>query len=69
MGRKTSCFFQSDRAGLRDVNAILEETVKEIPDNQYIPHPLRQQIEQHITNFHHSISVFIKNQIQPLLHH
>ncbi|EJF76141.1 hypothetical protein ME7_01130 [Bartonella birtlesii LL-WM9] len=57
---KPHVFFQSDRAGLRDVNAILEETVKEIPDNQYIPHPLRQQIEQHITNFHHSISVFIK---------
>ncbi len=56
---KTSpVFLQSDRAGLFDVNNIFEETVKEIPDNHPILHPLRQQIEEHIAHFYRSIRAF-----------
>ncbi|SQF97027.1 GH36-type glycosyl hydrolase domain-containing protein [Bartonella quintana] len=45
-------FLQSDRMGLCDVNAILEEIVKEIPDNQHIIRPLRQRIKEHIASFY-----------------
>ncbi|EJF98132.1 hypothetical protein MEI_00631 [Bartonella vinsonii subsp. arupensis Pm136co] len=53
-------FLQSDRAGLFDVNDILEETVKEIPDNHPILRPLRQKIEERIAHFHHSLSAFVE---------
>lgn len=59
---KPNIFLQTDRAGLSDVNTILEETVKEIPDNQPALRPLRQQIEERITHFHHSIRAFIEKQ-------
>ncbi|WCR55609.1 MAG: Cyclic beta-1 2-glucan synthase [Bartonella clarridgeiae] len=49
-------FLQSDLDSLFDVNNILEETLKEIPDNLNILYPLRQQIKEHIANFHHSVS-------------
>ncbi|AFR25829.1 GH36-type glycosyl hydrolase domain-containing protein [Bartonella quintana] len=45
-------FLQSDRMGLCDVNAVLEEIVKEIPDNQHIIRPLRQRIKEHIASFY-----------------
>ncbi|WP_406603992.1 GH36-type glycosyl hydrolase domain-containing protein [Bartonella gliris] len=53
-------FLQSDLAGLFDVNDILEETIKEIPDDQNILCPLRQQIEEHIANFYRAINALIK---------
>ncbi|WP_336278757.1 GH36-type glycosyl hydrolase domain-containing protein [Bartonella sp. CB175] len=52
-------FLQSDQEGLCDVNTILEETVKEIPDNQYIPRSLRQQIEEQIAYFHCTANVLL----------
>ncbi|WP_442879677.1 GH36-type glycosyl hydrolase domain-containing protein [Bartonella sp. CB189] len=52
-------FLQSDREGLCDVNAILAETVKEIPDNQHISHSLRQQIEEKIIYFHYTANIFL----------
>ncbi|MCZ2157728.1 protein ndvB [Bartonella sp. 220] len=57
---KPYVFFQSDRMGLWDVYAILEETVKEIPNNQSNAYSLRQRIEEHISNFHRSMCAFIE---------
>ncbi|VEJ44689.1 Uncharacterised protein [Bartonella vinsonii] len=61
-------FLQSDRAGLFDVNDILEETVKEIPSNHPILRPLRQQIEEHIDHFHRSICAFVEKSESPPFH-
>ncbi|MGF7157075.1 GH36-type glycosyl hydrolase domain-containing protein [Bartonella heixiaziensis] len=59
---ETPCLFlQSDLAGLFDVKDILEETLKEIPDDQNILRPSRQRIEERITKFHCAIKSLIKN--------
>ncbi|WP_375696404.1 GH36-type glycosyl hydrolase domain-containing protein [Bartonella sp. AP331QHHD] len=59
---KPHVFFQSDREGLSDVLAILEETVREIPDHQPSLRSLRQKIEENITRFHDSIFTFIEQE-------
>ncbi|WP_208438954.1 hypothetical protein, partial [Bartonella grahamii] len=51
-------FLQSDPAGLLDVSDILEETLKEIPDNQHFSCSLYQQIEERIVYFRHVVSTF-----------
>ncbi|WP_182480093.1 GH36-type glycosyl hydrolase domain-containing protein [Bartonella chomelii] len=51
-------FLQSDPAGLLDVSDILEETLKEIPDNQHFSCSLYQQIEEHIVYFRRVVSTF-----------
>ncbi|UNF43904.1 protein ndvB [Bartonella krasnovii] len=57
---KPHVFIQSDQEGLRDVYALLAETVKEIPNNQPTLHSLRQQIEEHITNFDHCMNTALE---------
>ncbi|WP_375650158.1 hypothetical protein, partial [Bartonella sp. MU70NMGDW] len=59
---KPHIFFQSNREGLSDVLAILEETVREIPDHQPSLHSLRQKIEGNITRFHDSVFTFIEQE-------
>ncbi len=59
---KPHLFFQSDREGLSDVLAILEETVKEIPDHQPNLRSLRQKIEENITRFHDSVFTFVEQE-------
>ncbi|EJF85072.1 GH36-type glycosyl hydrolase domain-containing protein [Candidatus Bartonella washoeensis] len=54
-------FLQSNLAGLFDVNDILKETIKEIPDDQNILRPLRKRIEERIANFHCTINTLIEN--------
>ncbi|WP_435521228.1 GH36-type glycosyl hydrolase domain-containing protein [Bartonella silvatica] len=49
-------FFQSDRAGLYDVHAILAEAINEIPDNEYSLRSLCQQID----HFYSSLNPFIE---------
>ncbi|WP_438752157.1 GH36-type glycosyl hydrolase domain-containing protein [Bartonella rochalimae] len=49
-------FLQSDLDGLLDISNILEEILKEIPDNLKFLHPFPQQIKEHIAHFHHSVS-------------
>ncbi|WP_425277562.1 GH36-type glycosyl hydrolase domain-containing protein [Bartonella florencae] len=66
--KKPHVFFQSDLAGLSDVHTVLEETIKEIPNNEHNLHPLRQKIEEHITNFHRSLSAFVAKQDTLLSH-
>ncbi|KEG15790.1 hypothetical protein H705_01220 [Bartonella bacilliformis Cond044] len=53
-----SIFTQSNLLGLLDVNDILEETLKEIPNNQDNLHSLRHQIEKRVIHFHASVSTF-----------
>ncbi|GAA5096929.1 glucoamylase family protein [Bartonella acomydis] len=65
---KPNIFLKSHREGFSDVHAILEETVKEIPDNKAILRPLRQQIEKRIAHFHFSSIAFIE-QSNTLLSH
>lgn len=57
---KPYVFLQNHREGLSDVHAILAEIFKEIPDNQPILRPLRQQIEECITNFDHCVNAFVE---------
>ncbi|WP_019223162.1 GH36-type glycosyl hydrolase domain-containing protein [Bartonella rattaustraliani] len=57
---KPDIFLKSDRKALSDVNTILEEVVKEIPDTEPILRSLRQQIEEHITHCQRSINAFIE---------
>ncbi|WP_375682587.1 MULTISPECIES: GH36-type glycosyl hydrolase domain-containing protein [unclassified Bartonella] len=59
---KPPLFFQSDREGLSDVLAILEETVREIPDHQPSLRSLRQKIEENITRFHDSVFTFLEQE-------
>ncbi|WP_375704740.1 hypothetical protein, partial [Bartonella sp. AD328YNZD] len=59
---KPHIFFQSDREGLSDVLAILEETVREIPDHKPSLRSLRQKIEENITRFHDSVFTFIEQE-------
>ncbi|WP_413154271.1 GH36-type glycosyl hydrolase domain-containing protein [Bartonella sp. cb54] len=61
-------FLQSNRVALCDVSAILEEVVKEIPDNQRILRPLHQQIKKHITYFHRTTNIFLKEKSDALTH-
>ncbi|WP_375705043.1 GH36-type glycosyl hydrolase domain-containing protein [Bartonella sp. AA86SXKL] len=59
---KPPLFFQSDREGLSDVLAILEETVREVPDHQPSLRSLRQKIEENITRFHDSVFTFLEQE-------
>ncbi|MDD9328854.1 MAG: hypothetical protein PV353_00180, partial [Bartonella sp.] len=49
-------FLQSNLDGLFDISNILEEILKEIPDNLKFLYPFHQQIKEHIAHFHNSVS-------------
>ncbi|WP_208435571.1 GH36-type glycosyl hydrolase domain-containing protein [Bartonella phoceensis] len=57
---KTHVLFHGDREGLSDVHTLFVETIKEIPNDEHNLHPLRHQIEEHIINFHRSLSAFVE---------